>query len=210
MAVTLEEIIFDYYDLLGEDEPSVPTTQDLRVVNRTMEEIVRRHKFGFTRATQSLSLVSLQASLASVFNHIYDVRYRYSGDQDDVIFKMVDEASKDDFTDPIFWITGDTQQGWKLNTNMVTYNPLSVTYYRRPGWIGSMSDVTFFPYTEPIALGAYLRRRKIDNPDVDINQEKGEYEQSLASLISYDQRLNGRQGRYKGLHEAGGYVLGVD
>lgn len=208
MAVLLQDIINDYYDLQGDDPPSLPTAQDLRLINRTLDDITRRYQFGFARTSTDLSLVSLQASLPSNFAYPYDLRYVYSGTEDDKIFRYVDEESNDSTAEAIYWITGDTQTHYAINTNISTYNPLKITYYRKPSYMSNLSDTTFFPSSEVIALGAYLRKRKLENPDIDVTQEKQEYELAIRQLISYDQRVNGRKGRYKGVHEAFGFRTG--
>ena len=202
-VVTLQDIINDYYDFQGDDPPATPLAQDLRLINRTLEEMSRRQNFGFSRATVDTTMTSKIGSLLTDFSNIYDVRVIKSGTRDDVIFRRIDEASKDSFSSgtPSYWITGDPKGGYKLNIN-TTDATVSTTYYRRSSILAALSDETFYPYSEPIALGAYLRKRKIDNPDADVTQEKLEYEQSITMLISYDQRVNGRKGRYIGLHEA--------
>lgn len=208
MAVTTEEIINDYYDFQGDDPPSAPTDVDLRLANKTIEEILRRFKWGFARTTVTLSLVSKMASLASNFSQPYDLRYVQSGQGDDIKYGKIDSESEDDFSDAKYWITGDNETGYKLNSSIDTNNPLTFIYYRRHLPLSAMSDTTFIPFSEPVALGMYYRTRKIDNPDSDVSQELGDYERSVRQMRSWDQRLNGRKGRYQGAHEAYSYTFG--
>ena len=73
-VVTLQDIINDYYDFQGDDPPATPLEQDLRLINRTLEEMSRRQNFGFSRATVDTTMTSKIGSLLTDFSNIYDVR----------------------------------------------------------------------------------------------------------------------------------------
>lgn len=204
MAVTLIDILSDYYDFLGDDVPSAGTDQDLRLINNTMLQMCRRYKFGFARVEESITFASGVATLPSLFDKEYDLRY-----SDDVIFTKVDETQRGDGNLPYrYWITGDPQNYYKLNKADTTYDTLTVRYYKKPAQLAQNTDETFFPTSEPIALGAYWRKRRVDNPDIDTSQEQGAYEAAFSELVSADQKLNNRKSRYIGIREAEGQTLG--
>lgn len=208
MATTLEDIIEVYYDLQGDDPPATPEDQDIRLANATCRELTRRRNFSFAKAEQTATIVSLQASLVSNFRDIYDVRYKNSGCGDDIVFDKTDSASLDSCSSPSYCVTGDEESGWKIAVNTSDYSPLNITFYRRHSPLASMSDTTFFPDPEPIALGMWYRKYKLDNQGADATQEKNAFEEAFASMVIYDQRLNGRRGRHIGIHEAKGYRTG--
>ena len=210
MAITLQDIGKDYYDLQGDDPPATLEDRDIRFINRTIEEITSRHKFGFAKVTQTISLTSQVATLTSIFGQIYDVRkLNTSGQQDDTKFGIIEEAQKDDYTsaDPTIYITGSYDTCFNLRTN-TTDTELQITFYRRPVPLAVNADTTFIPFSRPIAVGAYAKLRAADNPDIDTTNENFAYEQAFRDLVSYDQKSFNRPIRYRGIQELGGYRTG--
>lgn len=209
-GVTLQDIGRDYYDLQGDDAPSTLEARDIRFINRTIEEITSRHKFGFAKVTQLISLTSQVATLSSIYGQIYDIRkLNTSGYQDDTVYGIIEESEKDDFisSDPKAYITGSQDTNYNLRVN-TTDTELQITFYRRPIPLAVNADTTFIPFSRPIALGAYAKLRAADNPDVDVTLEEARAENAFRDLVSFDQRSFNRPSRYKSVQERGGWRTG--
>lgn len=210
MAINRTDIMTDLSYLLGEQTVPTSGVSDRHAfIQRTIEEVYRRHAFPQTMANATVSVVSGAATLASNYfpNGPLDVREVSSGAQDDYVYENIEYDEHDDFRQGQykFWLTGG-DPNYVINTKEDA-STLAVRYQTKPPQVNASISI---PFDDPMlfALGALRYVRIGENPEADVTQEEDNFQVKVDQLIARYNR-NKPRGRRRTLAERSGYYTGA-
>lgn len=216
-AITLSDVRNLLGSLNGEDSPATSTTRD-RFINAIIKDITSRRQWRWRKTFLNVAFNASGVSTTTLTSWAEDslnnrenlVREVVSGQENDVIYTVIDEADKDNYGpgDNVVWVEGNEVDGFTLNIHETDSPTLRVGYYAGATALSSAGDTTRVPRDLPIAKGAYALLRVADDPDYNNASELREYENEIRLLQSLENRGTGKPRRFIGASERGGYHLG--